>query len=93
MGRHTTTYRAWYAAVLGAYCLYAAIYIARTSFVIDGTRYFTLLDDAMISMRYAENLIRGYGPVFNAGAAPVEGYTNPLWMLYMALVHLLPVGA
>ncbi|HOD66226.1 MAG TPA: hypothetical protein PKM94_05980 [candidate division Zixibacteria bacterium] len=93
MGRHTTTYRAWYAAVLGAYCLYAAIYIARTSFVIDGTRYFTLLDDAMISMRYAENLIRGYGPVFNAGVAPVEGYTNPLWMLYMALVHLLPVGA
>ncbi|HMF92795.1 MAG TPA: hypothetical protein VKE96_00810 [Vicinamibacterales bacterium] len=42
-------------------------------------------------MRYARNLARGYGLVWNPGSAPVEGYTNPLWVAYMAAVHLLPI--
>ncbi len=46
----------------------------------------------MISMRYAENLAHGHGLVYNAGAHRVEGYTNFLWTLYMALVHLLPIS-
>jgi hypothetical protein len=40
-------------------------------------------DDAFISMRYAQNLVRGLGLVFNAGEK-VEGYTNFLWTLFMA---------
>ena len=35
-------------------------------------------DDAFVSFRYAENLINGYGLVFNPGEPPVEGYTNIL---------------
>lgn len=74
-------------ALLGAFAAYAALYIARTSFVVDGVRYFTLADDQMISMRYADNLARGFGLVWNAGGERLEGYTNFLWVLYMAIFH------
>lgn len=42
-----------------------------------------LSDDSFLSARYAENLARGLGLVYNAGER-VEGYTNPLWTLWMA---------
>ncbi len=77
--------------ILGIYIIYAAIYIWSTSFVVDGTRYFTLQDDAMISMRYAENIAEGHGPVFNVRGEPVEGFTNPAWVAFMSLLHVLPV--
>jgi hypothetical protein len=57
--------------------------------VIDGTRYFLLDDDMMISMRYARNLAEGNGLVWNPGER-VEGYTNFLWTVVMAGLHLLP---
>ena len=41
-------------------------------------------DDAFISFRYAENLVRGLGLVFNQ-AERVEGYSNFLWTMWMAL--------
>jgi hypothetical protein len=41
-----------------------------------------LPDDAFISFRYALNLARGHGPVFNPGQ-PVEGYTSPLWVFIL----------
>jgi hypothetical protein len=78
-------------AMVGLFLLYAAAFIYRTSFVVAGERYFSLFDDAMISMRYARHLAHGYGLVWNPGTAPVEGYTNPAWVLYMAGIHLLPV--
>ncbi len=56
--------------------------------VLDGVRWFWLDDDQMISMRYARNLVEGNGLVWNPGEY-VEGYTNFLWTLVMALVHLL----
>ncbi|MBC3194383.1 hypothetical protein H7X46_25365 [Pseudonocardia sp. C8] len=40
------------------------------------------VDDAYITYRYSENLARGFGPTWNPGADPVEGYTNFLWMLW-----------
>ena len=44
-----------------------------------------LCDDAFISFRYARNLARGDGLVFNPGESPpVEGYSNLLWVLYLA---------
>ncbi|GAB4580891.1 MAG: hypothetical protein Fur0022_36350 [Anaerolineales bacterium] len=73
------------------FLVYAARFIERTSFVIEGERYFVLFDDAMISMRYAKNLAEGYGLVWNPGGERVEGFTNPLWTGIMALVHLLPL--
>ena len=78
--------------ILLCFLLYAGLYIYRTSFVIGGQRYFSLFDDAMVSMRYARNLAHGQGLVWNPGGERVEGYTNPLWVLYMSLFHLLPVA-
>ncbi len=43
-------------------------------------------------MRFAKNLAAGYGLRFNPGQAPVEGFSNPLWTLAMALLIRL-VGA
>jgi hypothetical protein len=79
-------------AVLTALFLYGLAFIARTSFPVEGTRYFSLLDDAMISMRYAKNLANGHGLVWNPGEY-VEGFTNLLWTLYMSAWHLLPIPA
>ncbi len=44
-----------------------------------------LVDDAAISFAYARELAAGHGCVAQPGAAPVEGYSNPLWTLLLAL--------
>ena len=52
-------------------------------------------DDAFISFRYARNLANGAGLTWNAGER-VEGYTNFLWVLLMAVpikLGLDPVAA
>jgi hypothetical protein len=45
-------------------------------------------DDAFISFRYARHLAEGHGLVWNVGER-VEGYTNFLWTVLMAVPHLL----
>ncbi len=54
-----------------------------------------VVDDAMISMQYAKNVVLGHGVVFNPGER-VEGYTNFLWLMLMvpvyALTHALHVA-
>ena len=67
------------------------VFIARSTFTANGHLYFALFDDAMISMRYARNLADGHGLLWNPGQPAVEGYTNFLWTLWMAALHLLPV--
>lgn len=76
---------------VAALAAYYAAFIARTSFTIGATRYFPLLDDAMVSMRYARHLVQGHGFAWNLGDPPLEGFTNPLWTLVMAAVHLAPL--
>lgn len=45
------------------------------------------MDDAFISFRYARNLARGDGLVYNPGQPPVEGYSNFLWtMLFVPVI-------
>ncbi len=75
---------------LGAVIVLAILYfffIDRFSADLNGQRYFSLSDDQMISMRYAENLASGNGLVWNPGE-PIEGFTNPLWTAYMTIWHL-----
>ena len=45
-------------------------------------------DDAFISFRYARNFANGLGLVWNPGER-VEGYTNFLWTVLMAIPHKL----
>lgn len=84
--------RRWLRVTAVAAALFHAVFVWRSSFVVGGRRCYSLLDDAMISMRYARNLAEGHGLRWNPGEAPVEGYTNFLWTLVMAVLHLLPAG-
>jgi len=77
--------------ILTAYGVYAVVFIAKTIFWVDGIPYSALFDDMMISMTYARNLAQGYGLVWNPGGERVEGFSNPLWVAFMALFHLLPI--
>lgn len=71
--------------VAAAYTVWAAFFIFRSSTIaIDGRRYFSLFDDAMISMRYAWNFSHGFGFVWNPGER-VEGYTNLLMTMIMSV--------
>jgi hypothetical protein len=49
------------------------------------------MDDAFISFRYSENLAAGLGLVFNPGER-VEGYTNFLWTVLMAVPAVFGAG-
>jgi len=50
--------------------------------------YHDVVDDAMTSMQYAKQLAVGNGLVFNVGER-VEGYTNFLWVVFMAPIYAL----
>jgi len=75
----------WAFLLIGlAYLSFSGFCVHNGSFVAqDGHRYFTINDDALISLRYAWNLAHGHGLVWNPGER-VEGFTNPLWTLYAA---------
>src|SRR5689334_10099421 len=50
------------------------------------------IDDAYITFRYARNLVRGLGLVYNPGER-IEGYTNFLWTILVAAglkLHVAP---
>ena len=67
--------RAWFAG--------AAIAATGAGAILAARQYW-MCDDAFITFRYADNLVRGHGLVFNAGER-VEGFTNLLWTLWTAL--------
>ena len=74
----TAVYVFWYLSFFVKMLLFVAI---------DGKFYSLMNDDAMISMRYAWNLANGNGLVWNPGEY-VQGYSNFLMTLFMALIHL-----
>lgn len=41
-------------------------------------------EDAFITFQFARHLANGHGIVWNVGEAPVEGYTNFLWLILSA---------
>ncbi len=48
-------------------------------------------DDPFITLRYAANLVHGYGPVFNQGQH-VQGFTSPLHLVVAVVAYLIPGG-
>jgi arabinofuranosyltransferase len=52
--------------------------------------FYWVCDDAFISFRYSQQLLSGNGLVFNIGER-VEGYTNLLWVLEVALLGVLRI--
>ncbi len=66
----------WLVAAAAGSLIYVVLVAVAFGFVID---------DTFISMRYADNLARFGELVWNQGeAAKVEGYSNLLWILFMA---------
>ena len=62
----------------------AVTMLAMAYFISGAGRDIAQLDDAYISYRYALNLAQGHGLVYNIGER-VEGFTNLLWTLLVAL--------
>jgi hypothetical protein len=52
---------------------------------------FWIVDDAGISFAYARNLAQGHGLTAWPGTPPVEGFSNFLWTLILALLRVLHV--
>src|SRR3972149_9104778 len=74
--------------LIALFCTWSIMFIYKSSFLINGIRYYSLFDDAMISMKYSWQFIHGYGLVWNH-LDRVEGYTNLLWVIIMALVQII----
>jgi arabinofuranosyltransferase len=66
-------------------------FIFRSSFVVAGRRVFCLLDDPLVAMTYARNLVEGHGLNWARAGEPVEGFTQPLWTVLMVPIHALPL--
>lgn len=64
--------------------VHALLLIPLALFLWEFLAYSSQADDAYISYRYAQNFVNGYGLVFNLGER-VEGYTNLLWTLLVAV--------
>lgn len=70
-----------------------AALLALAPFLVLVARFDFVCDDAYISFRYARNLARGAGLVFNVGAQPpVEGYSELLWVLAMGACEALGIA-
>jgi hypothetical protein len=64
--------------------------LALVPLLVLALRFSFVCDDAFISFRYARNLARGLGLRYNVGEEPpVEGYSELLWVIAMAIVEWL----
>ena len=78
----------WLADPAKVFALALGVLALRTLALIARDKHYLILDDAFISFRYARNLVDGLGLVFNPGER-VEGYTNFLWTVLLALCQAL----
>jgi len=77
-------YAAGAAVFLASLAVFLAVAHAYGCVRNGGLRHWVLHDDFMISQRYARNLARGAGLVFNPGER-VEGFSDPLMVLGVCL--------
>ena len=66
--------------------LLALVVLAALALVAHSLLFNFVTDDAFISFVYSRNLARHGQLVFNLGEKPVEGYTNFLWTVLLALL-------
>ena len=78
-------------AIQTFYARHARLALAVTLGLLVGLAYANrfIQDDAYISFRYAQHLAQGDGLVWNVGEPPVEGYTNFLWTVLLAVPETL----
>jgi hypothetical protein len=69
--------------------LRSGLALALLVYLAFAARFWFVTDDAFISFRYSRHLVEGHGLVYNTSESPpVEGYTNFLWVLWIALAEL-----
>jgi hypothetical protein len=73
-------------AILNPVVLVAVLPVAAG--LVETLRRAWVCDDAFISFRYVDHLLRGHGLVFNPGER-VEGYTHFLWVILLAACNRL----
>jgi len=66
-------------------------YFSLFTFLRSNYLFTTILDDAYIFFRYAENIANGYGFVWNIGEAPVEGYTSFLYLIILVAAKFVSI--
>jgi arabinofuranosyltransferase len=67
------------------------VYFSLFTFLRYNYLFTTILDDAYIFFRYAENIANGYGFVWNIGELPVEGFTSFLYLVILVLVKFFTI--
>lgn len=60
------------------------LFVIVGAFLIHTFHLNVVAEDAFITFQFARHLANGHGIVWNIGEAPVEGYTNFLWLLLSA---------
>jgi len=63
----------------------AIIVIAAAALGHAAAYFYVTSDDALISLRYAQNIALGHGAVYNPGAPAVEGFSNPVFTAIAAI--------
>jgi len=66
-------------------------YFAILNFLRLNYLYTTILDDAYIFLRYAENIVNGFGFVWNIGESPVEGYSSFLYLVVLIVAKYISI--
>lgn len=80
MNKKTTILSLIIIALSISYLLFRTIYI--WNFTVD---------DSYITFRYSKNLAEGFGPTYNHGLGPIEGYTSFSWMVILSIPFLLHI--
>src|SRR5687768_6579605 len=62
----------------------ALLAVIGVAWLLAAWRFWFVVDDAWITFRYAKHLASGVGLRFNPDDPPIEGFSNPLWMLAAA---------
>lgn len=68
-------------------------FIAIIAFLRSNYIYTTIVDDAYIFFRYAENIVNGYGFVWNINEQPIEGYSSFLYLVVLIFAKLLTIDS
>lgn len=60
--------------------VWSGAFALRGSYLIPPERYPCLIDDSLISLSYARNLVAGFGLSWSRTGQRVEGFSHPLWL-------------
>jgi hypothetical protein len=80
-----TTTRGWGARLAPVLAVLAGV----AAVAVHALRYgHWIVDDAAITFSYARSFADGLGPVLQPGAPPVEGFSDPTWMVLLGVGKL-----